>query len=186
MSRITDIVLEDERIDPERLTAIGFSRLGKAALWAGANDERFSATVSLMSGAGGANMLRRNQGEKIANMTGVVGYWFCRNFAKYAGMDADLPFDFYQMMATIAPRALYVASASEDEWADPEGEYLGTLRTLPVYALLGYPAALPEAFPAPDTPLGAGGRVGYHCRTGKHDVTLQDWEYILDFLDKLK
>ena len=186
MSRIADIILQDERIDPDRLTALGFSRLGKAALWAGANDERFSATVSLMSGAGGANMLRRDQGEKIANLTGVVGYWFCRNFLNYAGQDANLPFDFYQMMAMIAPRALYVASASQDDWADPEGEYLGTLKTLPVYSLLGHPTTLPEKFPAYDTPVGAGGRVGYHCRTGKHDVTPQDWGYILDFLDQLK
>lgn len=182
LSRIADVLLADSRVDPERLTVLGFSRLGKAALWAGATDERFAATVSLGSGAGGAKMLRRNEGEKVRNLVGV-GYWFCRNFGQYAQKDTELPFDAYQMMALIAPRALYVASGTEDGYADPTGEFLSARETIPVYTLLGRAASLPEAFPPADTPAGEGSAVGYHVRTGKHDVTPQDWRCILDFLD---
>ena len=182
LSRIADLLLGDERIDPERLSVIGFSRLGKASLWAGATDERFAVTISECSGAGGAKLLYRNRGEKVHNLVGV-GYWFCRNFAQYANKDTELPFDSHEMMSLIAPRGLYVASATGDGYADPPGEYEALRLTAPVYELLGYTSNLPEAFPAADTPLGAGTRLGYHVRTGKHDVTPQDWGYILTFLD---
>lgn len=184
LSRITDYLVKDERIDRNRICVLGFSRLGKAALWAGATDERFSCTVSLGSGAGGAKMLRRGVGEKVGNLVGV-GYWFCRNFAQYAGKDTELPFDSYEMMSLIAPRALYVASGSEDGYADPLGEYLSTVEAAKVYRFLGYSTSLSGDFPKVNTPVGIGTRVGYHVRMGKHDVTPLDWQYILDFLDRL-
>jgi hypothetical protein len=185
LSRIADVLLSDRRVDSKRLSVIGFSRLGKASLWAGATDERFAATISECSGAGGAKLFRRNEGEKVRNLVGV-GFWFCRNFGQYADRDPELPFDSHEMMSLIAPRALYVASATEDGYADPPGEYEALRLTAPVYALLGHPSALPAEFPAADTPLGAGTRLGYHVRTGRHNVTPQDWGYILDFLDRLK
>ncbi|MDL2230784.1 hypothetical protein LJB87_03230, partial [Alistipes sp. OttesenSCG-928-L06] len=182
LSRIADILLQDERLDHSRLSVLGFSRLGKAALWAGATDERFAATVSVCSGAGGAKLLHRNEGEKVHNLVGV-GYWFCRNFGQYANRDTELPFDSHQMMSLIAPRALYVASATQDGYADPPGEYAALQLTTPVYKLLKHRTALPKAFPSPDTPVGVGTPVGYHVRTGKHDTTPQDWKAVLDFLD---
>ena len=185
LSRIADLVLTDERVDTNRLAVIGFSRLGKASLWAGATDERFAVTISECSGAGGAKLFHRNQGEKVYNLVGV-GYWFCRNFAQYVNKDTELPFDSYEMMSLIAPRALYVASATGDGYADPQGEYEALKLTSPVYQLLGFSTDLPDEFPAADTPVGAGTRQGYHVRTGKHDVTPQDWRYILNFMDKLK
>ncbi|MDR2937399.1 MAG: acetylxylan esterase, partial [Prevotellaceae bacterium] len=185
LSRIADLVLSNKRVDDKRVSVIGFSRLGKASLWAGATDERFAATISECSGAGGAKLFHRNEGEKVRNLVGV-GYWFCRNFAQYAGRDTALPFDAHEMMSLIAPRALYVASATADGYADPQGEYAALQLTAPVYKLLGHRSNLPADFPAADTPVGAGARLGYHVRTGKHDVTPQDWEYILSFLDKLK
>jgi hypothetical protein len=184
LSRIADVVLKDKRVDAKRLAVIGFSRLGKASLWAGATDERFAAVISECSGAGGAKLLHRNEGEKVRNLVGV-GYWFCRNFAQYADKDTELPFDSHQMMALVAPRALYVASATGDGYADPPGEYAALRLTAPVYDLLGHPSNLSSEFPAADTPVGAGTRLGYHVRTGRHDVTPQDWGYILDFLDRL-
>jgi hypothetical protein len=186
LSRIADVLLKDKRVDDKRLAVLGFSRLGKASLWAGATDERFAATISECSGGGGAKLFHRNEGEKIRNLLGSgSSYWFCRNFAQYADRDTRLPFDQHQMMALIAPRALYVASATEDGYADPPGEYEALRRTAPVYALLGQHAALPAEYPAADTPLGAGTRLGYHVRTGRHNVTPEDWKFILDFLDKV-
>ncbi|MCD8185194.1 MAG: hypothetical protein LUD68_01665 [Rikenellaceae bacterium] len=184
LNRIADLLSLHPRVAGDRICLIGFSRLGKAALWAGATNAQIHATVSVCSGAGGAKLLHRNEGEKVQNLVGV-GYWFCRNFSQYAHKDTELPFDAHMMMSLIAPRALYVASASEDLYADPPGEYAALQLTCPVYQLLGYPSRLPAEFPAADNPVGGGTRIGYHVRTGKHDITAQDWKYVLDFLDRL-
>ena len=84
-------------------------------------------------------------------------------------------------LALVAPRGLYVASASDDLWADPRGEFLAAQRVGPVYELLGKRGLGARAFPASDRPIGR--TVRYHVRTGKHDITAYYWEQYLDFAD---
>ena len=169
-------------IDAKRIAVIGHSRLGKTALWAGAQDENFAMVISNNSGCGGAALYRRCYGERIHHMLKPVGYWFCRNHATYAKREAELPLDQHMLMALVAPRPLYVASAEEDRWADPKGEFLAAKHASPAYEWLGKEGLSGKEMPKINEPIA--NQVGYHVRSGAHDVTLFDWKRYLDFADK--
>lgn len=164
-SRVADWLETEPAVDASRLAVIGHSRLGKTALWAGANDKRFALTCSNDSGCLGARLSAFNvNGETIRRITTWFPHWFAPKCATFSDKDDSLPFDQHWLMAAIAPRLLAIGSADGDWWACPAGELAGYQVTKQVY----------EAQKAADN-------IDYHIRHGKHDIMPEDWDAYMDF-----
>ncbi|MFK7852262.1 MAG: acetylxylan esterase [Akkermansiaceae bacterium] len=181
-SRVLDCALEHPGIDASRTAVVGHSRGGKTALWAAAEDERFKIAYSNNSGCGGAALFRRSYGETIARINRVFPHWFCNAFNSYNVKANDLPVDQHQLVALIAPRAVYVASADEDLWADPLGEYTSLAAAAPVFELLGKKSVKNPKMPALNEARHVGS-TGYHIRDGKHNLIKADWDFFLEFTE---
>lgn len=181
-SRILDYLETVKEVDTKKSVIMGHSRQGKAALWAGAQDTRFKIVISNDSGEGGAALSKRNFGETIEKVSNIPPAWFAPAYSQYVKNEAKMPFDQHELIALMAPRPVYVASAQEDLWADPKGEFLAAYHAGPAYELYGLKGLGTNVMPGIHQPIM--NDVGYHIRAGKHDVTSFDWTSFMNFADK--
>lgn len=181
IQRLLDVAATLPEVDTGRLVVAGHSRLGKAALWAAANDQRVSALFLNESGCAGASLSRRNFGETLVHNRRNFPHWLLPEVrAERAGL---AQVDQHQLLAQMAPRRLYIGSAVNDLWCDPRGEYLALQAAAPLWSLFGHPMEMP---PAEDI-FAAGrhlriDRIGWHLRAGGHELTPHDWSQFLAFM----
>lgn len=181
--RAMDYFEQDPVFDTKRSALVGHSRSGKATLWAAANDTRWAVAFPNESGCGGAAISRRKFGETIAQINSSFPHWFAENFTAFNDQEETLPVDQHMLVSLIAPRAVYFASAGEDQWADPKGEYISMQLGSRVYAeIYGQNVNFPLAFEELDSPI-IQPLAGYHIREGKHNLTWEDWKHFMDFAE---
>jgi len=179
LHRAVDYLVTDPDIDADHIAVMGHSRNGKAALLAGALDERIALVVSNNSGCGGAAMSRRRMGETVKAINDSFPHWFNLAFRDFNDNESRLPIDQHLLVSLIAPRPVLVMSAEEDTWADPEGEFMSLKGAEPVYELLASESLQSDTMPGLNTLLD--GLLGYHIRPGGHGVGAQDWAVFMDF-----
>jgi hypothetical protein len=182
ISRVIDYLETNTAIDARQIAVHGHSRIGKTALWASALDPRIAAVYASCPGEMGAALSRRDFGETVDDMTQRFPYWFNRNFQKWAGHWNDMPVDAHLLIALSAPRPVFVTGGSEDQWADPVGEFQALVAAGPVYRLLGKKDLGTTTLPALDTPQ-ISGDLGWYYHKGPHAATPEDWRVFLQFLD---
>ena len=181
-SRCMDYLVTDKDVAPQKVAIVGHSRGGKTALWAGAEDTRFTMVVSNESGAGGAALARRRFGETVERLNTAFPHWFCTNYKKYNHNEKALPVDMHMLLALIAPRALYIDCADKDLWGDPHGSYISLYNAVPVFKLLGRISDISESMPPLNKQV-ISGKVAFHIRDGVHNLLLKDWNWFMDFAD---
>lgn len=180
--RVLDYALTFDEIDKNRMAVVGHSRLGKAAVFAGAMEERFGYVISNDSGCSGAALHRGKNGEQIKNITEKFERWFTADFCAYSEKEEELPFDQHTVMALVAPRYLYVCSATDDGWADPVSEFLGAAAVSEAYAACGKVGLVADDFPVGGQYFHKG-CIGYHLREGGHSLAMEDWDRFMSFMD---
>ena len=181
-SRVMDWIETEPAINAKKVAVVGHSRGGKTALWAAVTDTRFAMSCVNDSGCAGAKLNRMDlpKSEHFTDIVSTFPFWFCPDFIRCVNRDAELPWDQHQLLALVAPRLLCVASASNDDWAGPEGEFEACRLASPAWEAHGLKGLVADAFPPPEKPLQEGS-ISYHLRTGGHGLEPYDWTCYLDF-----
>jgi len=181
LSRAVDYLVQDKDLDRNRIAVVGHSRLGKAALLAGAFDERFALTIGHQAGCGGSAPSRGKIGEQVGQINDRFPHWFDGEFKKFNEQVDRLPFDQNCLMALAAPRPLLLTNGTLDTWANPEGQFDVLKAADGVYTLLGVQGLGEGSMPPPGHLVG--NKLAYHIRPGKHALLPEDWETFLHYAD---
>jgi dienelactone hydrolase len=182
--RIVDYVTTQPEINAQKIVAVGHSRLGKTVLLAAALDERIAVAIPHQAGCGGTAPSRHDnpKAESVKRINTSFPHWFAANFQKFNEDPTKLPFDQHSLLALCAPRPVLYSNATEDEWANPSGQFENLKRASPVYELLGVKGIEVEKQPEVGKLLDS--RLGYWIRAGKHEMNREDWKVFIQYAGK--
>lgn len=183
-SHVMDYMYHIPEIDKENIAIVGHSRLGKTALLASAFDERFKYTISNDAGQSGDSLSRGKTGEHIKEICDRFPFWFTPKYYNYIDKEELLPFDQHFLLALIAPRNLYIASASDNMWADPHSQFLACIATNPIYNLYNLSGLVNNDIYPNIGQQFCEGDVGYHLRKGWHYLSRYDWNMFIKYIKK--
>lgn len=183
LMRGMDMIEQDPMLDQTKVVLTGSSRLGKAALIAGAFDDRFPVVVPNQTGGGGVPLAKRYYGENVRTETTSFTHWYCRAYDKYADNEASMPFDQHLLLTCVAPRALLVEGFDQG-WFDTKGEFLSVQAASPVWRFLGKSGLPKVSWPDDYDTKAIGPNLGYVRRDQEHGIAAIDWQWMLDFADK--
>lgn len=178
-----DYLETDKDANNKQVAPLGCSISGKVALWAAATDQRFGMALLSTAGHGGDAIWRREFGETLDNMCKYLPTWICRNANKFTENIHEMPVDQHSLLATIAPRPIYAATAQHDLWADQKGQWIGTYNATPAYTLYGKNVAFKSSEQPPINQPIVKSTIGYHVRSGTHGLELYDWERYMEFIE---
>jgi hypothetical protein len=183
LMRGIDLIEREPGLDASRVVLTGCSRLGKAALIAGAFDERFAVVVTNQTGGGGVPLAKRDFGEHVRSESARFTHWFSPRYAKYAGCEAaTMPFDQHLLVSCIAPRP-FLVEGFDNPWFDTRGEFLCLRAASPVWEFLGAPGLPQVEWPDDYDTSAIGPVLGYVRRDQGHGIAAIDWMWMLDFAD---
>lgn len=182
MQRVMDYLTTEPEIDRQRIALVGHSRLGKAAILAGAFDDRAALIIPLQAGCGGTAPSRGQIGESVQRINTNFPEWFCGVFKQFNEQPERLPFDQDCLLALCAPRPVLLGAAVEDTWANPTGAFAMLRAADGAYRLMGADGLAGSTMPGINQLIDS--RLGFFIRPGKHSMTRGDWKFFLDFADK--
>ncbi|MDB5734916.1 MAG: hypothetical protein JWN16_1553 [Alphaproteobacteria bacterium] len=194
-SRALDYLQTDSNVDGGHVGIMGHSRGGKAALVALVDDPRLAVGYISSSGAGGANLYRRNYGEATANIAGTSEFhWFAGNFLKYAALGHsanEMPVDSHEFIALVAPRPVFIGGgalltdpqyAPGDAWQDTQGMFMAAVAASPAWTLLGAKGIGTATFPPMGTLIDTGD-IAFRQHAYGH-TPAPNWPYFIAFADR--
>lgn len=184
LMRAMDMIEKDSIIDAGRVVLAGSSRLAKAAMIAGAFDERFPVVVLNQTGGGGVPLTKRAFGENVDSETSMFTHWFCKAYKKYAHQENTMTFDQHLFLSCIAPRALLVEGFN-NPWFDTKGEFLALQAASPVWKKFTKQGLPNTDWPEIYDTSAIGDNLGYVRRDQQHGIAPIDWKWMLDFADKV-
>ncbi len=169
-SRCIDYLETLPEVDRARIALTGHSRNGKTSLIAAAFDERISAVISSSSGAGGACTWRlfseTEFGEGIELITRSFPDWLHPRLRFFVGRENKLPIDQHELIACIAPRAVLISTALNDNVESVWAVEQTRRAALPAFKLTG-----------------GADNLNLRYRHGHHPTDAEDIESYLDWLD---
>src|SRR5688500_1047189 len=130
--RCVDVLQSRDDVDGDRIAAIGHSLGGHNALFTAAFDERIKAIVT---SCGWTPFHYYYGGKKLANW--AQPRYMPRVTSVYANDPDRMPFDFPELIASLAPRGVFSNSPVKDENFDIEGVRLGSASIKKAYEQLG-------------------------------------------------
>jgi hypothetical protein len=194
--RVMDYALTLPETDAKNVAIVGHSRLGKTSLYTGMMDERFRFVYSNAAGCAGDTLAHGNTGfdrphwvyqggELIEDIVKNFPYWFCKNYHKYAERSIADCFDQHFLLATIAPRYLFIGTCASDNWADTKGEQLCALAASEAWERMGLSGFLDASDRYVEMyEERIDGHIGFAKANTFHFLTRHNWASFLRFMQK--